>query len=135
MKSIEKFRKDFHAKFNEALEKEFGSVEELKANYSEAEWRVMLNSHKFNQLPEMTKQLAIAIDWLTDRWDDVIDLKEYMESGQWQADYEAEERGEIRKELPRGVLSQDALYNTLQELNEALKDLKAIARKVKTKKG
>jgi hypothetical protein len=75
----------------------------------------------------MAEKLSIAMELLIDRWSDIVDLEEYMESGQWQADYEADERGEIRKELPRGVLSQDALYDTLQELNSALKDLKRIA--------
>ena len=121
-------------KFIEAFEKEFGTLEEIKANYSETEWRVMMNSFKFKELPEMAEELAIAMDMLIDRWNDIVDLEEYMDSGQWQADYEADERGEIRKDLPRDVLSQDALYNTLQELNMALKDLKWIARRIKSKK-
>ena len=121
-------------KFIEAFEKEFGTLEEIKANYSETEWRVMMNSFKFKELPEMAEELAIAMDMLIDRWNDIVDLEEYMDSGQWQADYEADERGEIRKDLPRDVLSQDALYNTLQELNLALKDLKWIARRIKSKK-
>lgn len=101
--------------------------EEINPNYSETEYRVMTNSLKFKDLPEMAEKLSIAMDLLIDRWSDIVDLEEYMESGQWQADYEADERGEIRKELPRGVLSQDALYDTLQELNSALKDLKRMA--------
>ena len=133
-KNLEKFREEFQMKFIEAFEKEFGTLEEIKANYSETEWRVMMNSFKFKELPEMAEELAIAMDMLIDRWNDIVDLEEYMDSGQWQADYEADERGEIRKDLPRDVLSQDALYNTLQELNLALKDLKWIARRIKSKK-
>ena len=133
-KNLEKFREEFQMKFIEAFEKEFGTLEEIKAKYSETEWRVMMNSFKFKELPEMAEELAIAMDMLIDRWNDIVDLEEYMDSGQWQADYEADERGEIRKELPRDVLSQDALYNTLQELNSALKDLKWIARRIKSKK-
>lgn len=41
-----------------------------------------------------------------------------MESGQWLLDYEAEERGELPKNLKRGVLSQDALYNLLEEIRQ-----------------
>lgn len=133
-KNLEKFREEFQMKFIEAFEKEFGTLEEIKAKYSEAEWRVMMNSLKFKELPEMADELSIAMDMLLDRWNDIVDLEEYMDSGQWQADYEADERGEIRKELPRDVLSQDALYNTLEELHAALKDLKWIARRIKTKK-
>lgn len=126
-KTLEKLREESQTKFLEAFEKEFGPIEEINPNYSETEYRVMTNSLKFKDLPEMAEKLAIAMDLLIDRWSDIVDLEEYMNSGQWQADYEADERGEIRKELPRGVLSQDALYDTLQELNSALKDLKRIA--------
>jgi hypothetical protein len=46
--------------------------------------------------------------------DDVNKLRGYMDSGQWKEDYEADEKGEIPKDLKRGVLSQDGLYNLLQ---------------------
>ena len=47
---------------------------------------------------------------------DVAMLKEYMDSKQWQLDYEADEAGEIPASVGRGVLSQDGLYNLLEEL-------------------
>lgn len=47
--------------------------------------------------------------------DHVIALSEYMDSGQWKEDFEADERGELPPNLPRGVLSEDGLYNLLQD--------------------
>ena len=47
---------------------------------------------------------------------DVAMLKEYMDSKQWQLDYEADEAGEIPASVGRGVLPQDGLYNQLEEL-------------------
>lgn len=44
-------------------------------------------------------------------------LAAYLESGQWLQDYERDERGELPAELKRGVLSQDALYDLLTELD------------------
>ena len=41
------------------------------------------------------------------------ELVEYYESGQWLRDYEADERGELPRDLKRGVLSQDGLWNLL----------------------
>ncbi|MBQ7280633.1 MAG: DUF4298 domain-containing protein [Bacteroidales bacterium] len=41
-------------------------------------------------------------------------LSDYMSSGLWLQDYEADERGLLPASMPRGVLSQDALYNLLQ---------------------
>ncbi len=42
-------------------------------------------------------------------------LREYMDSGLWQQDYEADERGEIAPTVNRAVLSQDGLYNLLED--------------------
>ena len=43
------------------------------------------------------------------------ELREYYENGQWLRDYEADERGELPGDLKRGVLSQDGLWNLLNE--------------------
>ena len=45
-------------------------------------------------------------------------LTDYMDSGQWLADYEADERGELPTDLKRGVLSQDGLYNLICGIEE-----------------
>lgn len=42
-------------------------------------------------------------------------LDAYYTSGQWREDYEADERGELPPDLKCGVLSQDALYDLLEE--------------------
>lgn len=47
-------------------------------------------------------------------------LRDYMDSGQWLRDYEADERGELPVGLKRGVLSQDALYDLLTSVREVL---------------
>ena len=47
--------------------------------------------------------------------EDMAALACYMDSGDWQADYEADEQGRIPQDMKRGVLSQDGLYNLLQE--------------------
>ena len=44
-----------------------------------------------------------------------LELREYYESGQWLLDYEADERGELPRDLKRGVLSQDGLWDLLNE--------------------
>ena len=44
------------------------------------------------------------------------ELKEYFESGQWQQDYESDERGEFPPDFKRGVLAQDTLFDFLSEL-------------------
>lgn len=42
-------------------------------------------------------------------------LDAYYTSGEWRDDYEADERGELPPGMKRGVLSQDGLYDLLEE--------------------
>ena len=47
--------------------------------------------------------------------EDADNLARYMDSGEWQRDFEADGRGEVPGDLKRGVLSEDGLYNLLQD--------------------
>lgn len=48
-------------------------------------------------------------------------LKEYYENGQWLHDYELDENGLLPKELKRGVLSQDGLYELIYDIENMYK--------------
>lgn len=93
---------------------------ELEAQFSPTELRVARNSSKLKRAEEAIKQAEIGVDMLLDAWEDICALNDYLDSGEWQADFEAEERGEISKTVPRGVLSEDGLYNTLDRLQDVL---------------
>ena len=45
-------------------------------------------------------------------------LTAYYEGPLWREDFEADEAGRLPKDLKRGVLSEDAVYNLLEELRE-----------------
>lgn len=47
--------------------------------------------------------------------EDVRTLDEYYKSPLWREDYEADEAGMIPKDLPRGILSEDGIYNALED--------------------
>ena len=130
-KSVEKFREDFATKLLKALEDEFGPLEELKKKFTESEWRVLDNSYRFDGITEIVEHAQITMEMLKDKWDDLAALDEYMASGNWQKDYEAEERGELRKDLPKGVLSQDQLYNALKDMDGVMKDMRRLCRHYK----
>ena len=44
-------------------------------------------------------------------------LIQYYESEQWKTDYSADERGELPADLKRGVLSEDGVYNLLNDID------------------
>ena len=53
----------------------------------------------------------------------VSELDKYLSSGLWKKDFEADERGEIAVDVKRGVLSEDGLYNLLEEYGNIVKSL------------
>ena len=48
-------------------------------------------------------------------------LIQYYESEQWKTDYSADERGELPADLKRGVLSEDGVYNLLNDIDSLKK--------------
>lgn len=104
---------------------EEGSAE-LEAKYSPAELRVARNSSRLKKAEEAIKEAEIGVDMLLNAWEDICVLNEYMDSGQWKEDFEADERGEISKDIDRGVLSEDSLYNTLDRLQDVLGQMASI---------
>ena len=46
-------------------------------------------------------------------------LTQYLESGQWLRDSELDEKGELPKELKRGILSEDGLYNLITDIEQS----------------
>lgn len=51
--------------------------------------------------------------------DDIERLERYYQTD-WLTDYEADERGELPSDLKRGILSEDALYDLLSEIDERM---------------
>ena len=50
-------------------------------------------------------------------------LRRYYESTLWKTDFAADEAGRLPPELPRGVLSEDGLFNLLEEYDALLRML------------
>jgi chromosome segregation ATPase len=72
---------------------------------------------------EMERAQALqAIDRTQARMDalagEISRLQEYQSSGLWLQDFEADERGELPADLRRGVLSEDGLYNLLEDIKQ-----------------
>ena len=59
---------------------------------------------------------------------DIAILRSYQESGQWLKDFEADERGEIPKDVPRGVLSEDGLDTLLEDAEYLRSRLEALSK-------
>ena len=92
--------------------------------------RISLMEDRFDKVTRMLGELDEAIDEYEDFKDELEVLKDYMDSGEWKQDYEADEAGQLPSDLKRGVLSQDGLYNLLQDAEQIIaKALKALGGK------
>lgn len=59
--------------------------------------------------------LTEALDAFDGIQDDVKELAAYYEDDDWREDFEADEAGRLPKDLKRGVLSEDGIYDVLSE--------------------
>lgn len=56
----------------------------------------------------------------------IDELSEYYTSDEWMADFEADEAGELPADLKRGVLSEDAVYDTLTLQHDLVASMNAM---------
>ena len=96
---------------------------ERRNDTEDREARVRDMSETYDKLYALSESLSKKLEELGSMSSDVEKLKEYLSSGEWLRDYEADERGEISQEINRSVLSQDGLYDLLENLDDYYKFL------------
>ena len=75
---------------------------------------------------EQFERLNAALDEYSDFQADYELLEEYYSSKLWQKDFRDDERGILPKDLPRGVLSEDGIYNALAEKDALYERLESL---------
>ena len=83
--------------------------------------RISLMEDRYDELTRVLAGLEEAVGEYEDFKDELEVLKEYMQSGEWKEDYEADEAGQLPSGLKRGVLSEDGLYNLLQDADKIIR--------------
>ena len=71
------------------------------------------------------KRLSSALDKYDEAKEDIAVLSAYYASNDWKQDFADDEAGRLPKNLKRGVLSEDGIWNLLEEhreLQERMKD-------------
>lgn len=81
---------------------------------SELVQRITEMEHRYDSLTRALGNLEAAIAEYQALAPELQILRDYMDSGQWQKDFEADEAGRIPAEIKRGVLSEDGLYDLLE---------------------
>lgn len=80
--------------------------------------RVRAMEEDFNAVRDSMNEMEVAISRFESVQERIEHLSNYLENGQFLKDFEADERGELPTDMPRGVLSEDALYDLLEDVTE-----------------
>ncbi len=82
--------------------------------------RISMMEDRYDEVIRVLAALEEAVDEYKNYKTELDALKDYMDSGQWKEDFEADEAGLIPADVKRGVLSEDGLYNLLQDAGTIL---------------
>ena len=82
-----------------------------------------------NHLSAVVRQAEQALEQLEQNEPALQELTAYYTSPLWMEDFQADERGELPRELKRGVLSEDGVYNLLWQYRCLMDQMKALSAK------
>ena len=76
--------------------------------------RIARMENLFDKSNEVIQKLETALEDFANLQPDIAELEAYYNNGDWRKDFEADEAGKLPKDLKRGVLSEDGLWNLLE---------------------
>ena len=82
---------------------------------------------RLDAIAEATTSLSEALDRYIAVQTDIDHLDAYYGSEEWRRDLDDDTAGKLPHDLKRGVLSEDAAWNTLTEVRELNERLAAVA--------
>lgn len=80
-----------------------------------------------NQSIEQSNQLWQILETAQEHMPRLEALFAYYGSPEWREHFELDEKGEIPKHLPRGVLSEDGIYNAILDYRELVETMRTLA--------
>lgn len=89
--------------------------------------RIMKMETDFDETSAAVEKLQDALQSYEKVTDKIMGLEEYYASGQWLSDFEDDEEGKLPKDLKRRVLSEDGLFDFLNEVGEAERVMKSLS--------
>ena len=92
--------------------------------------RISENEERLDNLLASINNLEQALNDFKDKQKDLSLLKKYYGSKHWLHDKEAYEQNKIPK-IKAGVLSEDAVWNLLENIDELKKEMNAIKKDLK----
>jgi HEAT repeat protein len=88
--------------------------------------RIMEMEQRLDKAAAAVKRLSAAVDGYAEVEEDLEKLNDYYGSDEWLKDFAADEAGLLPKDLKRGVLSEDAIDNLLNDCSDLSKQMQQI---------
>ena len=89
--------------------------------------RISEMEERLTRAAESLARLDAALADLTQLRLDAAALSDYYEGPMWRADFDADEQGLLPPDLRRGVLSEDAVYDLLTQVDALMEALRRAA--------
>ena len=93
--------------------------------------RIQMMEEKMNSLKKAIGKMSKALEEYSEAQKDAEILNEYLGSDDWWKDVKADVDKKLPADLKRGVLSEDGIYNLLDDNSELLDELKEFLEKIK----
>ena len=107
---------------------------EILEVYGEDALRVNHYGKVYRDLRKRVNRADVAVRGLLHNLDRIAELEEYLDSGEWLKDFEADERGEFSPEICRDAMTEDAVYELLEDVGELRKKMTRFVKATKPKK-
>ena len=101
-------------------------VIEMIKNKMEQLERIGRMEGQLEEAMQAVKGVSEALDVYEAAQSAIRALEAYYDSGEWMKDFSDDEQGRLPKELKRGVLSEDAIWNLLEDNRDLKKRMKRI---------
>jgi len=95
--------------------------------------RIKKMEEKLDEVTPKIRAFEASLETMNKVFEDMKILSDYY-SNEWKQDYEADEEGKIPKDLKRGVLGQDTLYDLFSDYSQLGNDMKELSDKIKSLK-
>ncbi len=97
--------------------------------------RIIQMEERLEQVAAAVKNMSLALEQYEKAQEAKAMLEAYYGSDDWKKDYADDEAGRLPKDLKRGVLSEDALWNVLDDCKELDIRLSQLVTKVLSGRG
>ena len=86
--------------------------------------RIRKMEQLMERVTQALRELSVALDNYEAVQEDLMTLEAYYGSETWKQDFADDEAGYLPKDLKRGVLSEDGIWNLLSDAREMSKRIK-----------